>query len=280
MDYCSWCRRNLNGALVCPDCGAYAPDIAPPPHRLHSRAPSTAPMWETHRAQEPTPESYPGVHCSDVAPIDTGASEDAAVDASGAGSPNDSARAAPTTQGRAARRRQLARWKKNRRRAVAATAVALVGGGLTVAALPTGSSTGRAQATSALEPGTAAPPPTESTDSSSAQSDPRDSRHPGTRPPMTTSRRQTATVDSSSAEAASGQPKAATTAHPTATPSAASYTTSDSGNGLDGDQADATTSEATAPASTDRSEAGTSAESPEPIKVEPTQVCLLGTCVG
>ncbi|MGW2121853.1 SCO2400 family protein [Streptomyces sp. NPDC001758] len=27
MDYCS--RRHLNGALVCPGCGAYAPDIAP-----------------------------------------------------------------------------------------------------------------------------------------------------------------------------------------------------------------------------------------------------------
>ncbi|MGC2999869.1 SCO2400 family protein, partial [Streptomyces sp. G35A] len=29
MDYCSTCRRHLNGALVCPGCGAYAPDIAP-----------------------------------------------------------------------------------------------------------------------------------------------------------------------------------------------------------------------------------------------------------
>ena len=29
MDYCSSCRRHLNGALVCPGCGAYAPDIAP-----------------------------------------------------------------------------------------------------------------------------------------------------------------------------------------------------------------------------------------------------------
>src|SRR5690606_16786591 len=29
MDYCSTCHRHLNGALVCPGCGAYAPDIAP-----------------------------------------------------------------------------------------------------------------------------------------------------------------------------------------------------------------------------------------------------------
>jgi hypothetical protein len=38
-------------------------------------------------------------------------------------------------QGRAARRRQRARWKKNQRKAVVATAVALVGGGLTVASM-------------------------------------------------------------------------------------------------------------------------------------------------
>lgn len=29
MDYCSDCRRHLNGALACPGCGAYAPSIAP-----------------------------------------------------------------------------------------------------------------------------------------------------------------------------------------------------------------------------------------------------------
>ncbi|MET8945390.1 hypothetical protein ABZX30_17850 [Streptomyces sp. NPDC004542] len=28
MDYCSSCRRHLNGALMCPGCGAYAPDLA------------------------------------------------------------------------------------------------------------------------------------------------------------------------------------------------------------------------------------------------------------
>ena len=53
-------------------------------------------------------------------------------------------------QGRAARRRQRARWKKNQRRAVVATAVALVGGGLTVAAMDR-NSPARAQAASAPE---------------------------------------------------------------------------------------------------------------------------------
>ncbi|MFD8072534.1 hypothetical protein ACFV3E_07750 [Streptomyces sp. NPDC059718] len=57
----------------------------------------------------------------------------------------------PSLQGRAARRRQMERWKKNRRRAAAATAVALVGGGLTVAALPHGGSKGRADTAAAAE---------------------------------------------------------------------------------------------------------------------------------
>jgi hypothetical protein len=51
-------------------------------------------------------------------------------------------------RGRAARRRQLARWKKNKRRAAVATAVALVGGGLTLASMDR-QSTDRAQAASA-----------------------------------------------------------------------------------------------------------------------------------
>jgi hypothetical protein len=51
-------------------------------------------------------------------------------------------------QGRAARRRQMARWKKNQRRAVVATAVALVGGGLTVMGMDR-QSTDRTQAATA-----------------------------------------------------------------------------------------------------------------------------------
>ncbi|WP_406726399.1 hypothetical protein WJ438_19515 [Streptomyces sp. GD-15H] len=53
---------------------------------------------------------------------------------------------APT--GRAARRRQLARWKKTQRRALVATAVAFVGGGLTLASMDRGSGD-RAQAATA-----------------------------------------------------------------------------------------------------------------------------------
>lgn len=133
MDYCSSCRRNLNGALACPGCGAYAPDIAPPAHRRHGAFASTATTLEAWCAEQvPAPGSYPGTHHSDAAPIGSGASEDAMADASGTGSSSGFEATTPTVQGRAARRRQLARWKKHRRRAVAATAVALVGGGLTI----------------------------------------------------------------------------------------------------------------------------------------------------
>ncbi|WP_444852220.1 SCO2400 family protein [Streptomyces sp. NPDC000229] len=121
MDYCSACRRNLNGAFVCPGCGAYAPDIAPAAPRLHSAVASTATTLEA----TPSPEGFDDATAGTSRP-----------DTPGPGPSGGFESAVPTGQGRAARRRQLARWKKHRRRAVAATAVALVGGGLTVAVLP------------------------------------------------------------------------------------------------------------------------------------------------
>ncbi|WP_460067866.1 SCO2400 family protein [Streptomyces sp. YKOK-I1] len=123
MDYCSTCRRHLNGALVCPGCGAYAPDIAPVTSGGRTVAARPA-------APSPTPESVPAV--PPVAPV----------------APVVPAQSAPL--GRAARRRQLARWKKNQRRAVVATAVALVGGGLSAVALDRQGGE-RAQAASAPE---------------------------------------------------------------------------------------------------------------------------------
>ncbi|MFC7510389.1 hypothetical protein ACFQV4_01745 [Streptomyces thermocarboxydus] len=62
----------------------------------------------------------------------------------------DTPRAAPPARrtGRAARRRQLARWKKTQRRALVATAVALVGGGITLASTERGG-TDRTQASTA-----------------------------------------------------------------------------------------------------------------------------------
>ncbi|MET9874023.1 hypothetical protein ABZZ36_05215 [Actinacidiphila glaucinigra] len=91
----------------------------------------------------------------------------------------------PSLQGRAARRRQLERWKKNRRRAAAATAVALVGGGLTVAALPHGGSRGHADTAAAAEPLT--PATTRTLPLSSIPAQPGDSAHrPGERTHPTT----------------------------------------------------------------------------------------------
>ncbi|MGW7361653.1 SCO2400 family protein [Streptomyces sp. NPDC054802] len=52
MDYCSTCRRHLNGALVCPGCGAYAPDIAPPPVLSAATAPAAAPAAEPYDFEE------------------------------------------------------------------------------------------------------------------------------------------------------------------------------------------------------------------------------------
>lgn len=118
MDYCSSCRRHLNGALACPGCGAYAPDIAPPvQHRTMTDVAATA-AWDT----APTWHDA-GLHEEPVAtdPADFPSA--------------DVADAPVAAEGRAARRRQRARWRKNQRKAVVATAVALVGGGLTVSAM-------------------------------------------------------------------------------------------------------------------------------------------------
>ncbi|MEU3934820.1 hypothetical protein AB0E85_22730 [Streptomyces sp. NPDC029044] len=143
MDYCSSCRRHLNGALVCPGCGAYAPDIdpravdaRPGPAPASAMAPGGPATWEYPAAtgtwhdgtlwDETRARSYEGPGSpEEYDSPDTEADPDTDT--------TEGFEARP--QGRAARRRQLARWKKNQRRAVVATAVALVGGGLTVAAM-------------------------------------------------------------------------------------------------------------------------------------------------
>ncbi|MEU5743790.1 hypothetical protein ABZ784_38175 [Streptomyces tendae] len=136
MDYCSSCRRHLNGALVCPGCGAYAPDIDPhvggSTGDTSDTGGSGVAAGAEPRAAWPSPDVDPA-----LAPVsapgfraDIGAAD------------------GPRQTGRAARRRQLARWKKNKRRAVVASAVAIVGGGLTIASVDRHSDH-RAQATTA-----------------------------------------------------------------------------------------------------------------------------------
>lgn len=114
MHYCSFCRRHLNGALTCPGCGASAPATRNAP-RPGGRGPgiTTAPDVGVPA----------GPRAAGVAPVE------------GTG---DNAYAVPPGEGRAARRRQMARWRKRRRAAagVSLAGVALVGGLLTVNVLP------------------------------------------------------------------------------------------------------------------------------------------------
>ncbi|MFE5482770.1 hypothetical protein [Streptomyces sp. NPDC056527] len=125
MDYCSSCRRHLNGALVCPGCGAYAPDIAPiTDHGRFVPASTTAAVGGDR---------------------DEGSWQDPSGDPMGE---------LPSSEGRAARRRQRARWRKSRRRAVVATAFALVGGGLTVSAMDRQGGERAQAATAPEDPGT------------------------------------------------------------------------------------------------------------------------------
>ena len=178
MDYCSSCHRTLNGALVCPGCGAYAPDIAPSAHAPQNAAMTTRPArWDRRHAEEyprsgffdapdrhdaaqaPTPAmgtAHLRAALMATTPLGSAPSgsaghgygyaghgyQDATADmpkTRDAEQPDGAGYAAPGATrggGRAARRRQLARWKKNKRRAAIASAVALVGGGLTLALMP------------------------------------------------------------------------------------------------------------------------------------------------
>ncbi|WP_377266970.1 hypothetical protein [Peterkaempfera sp. SMS 1(5)a] len=156
MDYCSSCRRHLNGALSCPGCGAWAPDVAP---LLQGGRilPAAAGEGRTGRhsagfpASMPYEEILPEAATAPAVPAGpaTGEPGYGPADRLGPVGPSGSeAGTASLPHGRAARRRQLARLKKHRRRALIATAVAVVGGGLAVAALPSDIRPGRAEAAS------------------------------------------------------------------------------------------------------------------------------------
>ncbi|MGW2637400.1 SCO2400 family protein [Streptomyces sp. NPDC001348] len=286
MDYCSSCRRHLNGALMCPGCGAYAPDIAPviPPtatdgYPVPGLAAQAAPGTAAWEAMDEAPRSGPSDGLEDVP---------------------------PAPQGRAARRRQLARWKKNQRRAVVATAVALVGGGLTVSAMDR-QSTHRDQASTAPETPTtpaveeptsqhirpAAPGPAthRSTPAAGLPRTRSVPAQPGTTPPSTH-------VDA--APAAHG-PSTAYTVHtaPTrrtaATPAPAQGNgSSSSGSSSSGSTSSGSTSsggtttgtndtapqQTSAPAPANGTDQGTSQTDPATSTPSSPQLCLLVVCVG
>ncbi|GGW62686.1 SCO2400 family protein [Streptomyces griseoloalbus] len=216
MDYCSTCRRHLNGALVCPGCGAYAPDIAP---------------------------VFTGGHtasgAADVRPGDGTAMAAAGTDTV----PSDEvahAMSAPSGTGRAARRRQRVRWKKTQRRALVATAVALVGGGLTLVSTDRGTGD-RTQATAAPDlkgmggakgpadgygdPDTATPAADPTSQSPSADDDGR--HRPAEDAPAPTAPSRTSTDGAVAAQPAVASP------HRTASPDTGSGTRSDPTAGTD-----------------------------------------------
>lgn len=226
MDYCTSCRRDLNGALVCPGCGAYAPDIAPPSHRHHGAGTSTVTARLATDGQDVRDRgSYPSAAAYfDAPPSNSPPNGAGLLDGPGAPTGDDTGAAdadagitggAATGQGRAARRRQLARWKKHRRRAAAATAVALVGGGLTIAALPTGKPSGsHAQASAPPEPSTEVTPSGSASPggASAGAPDTEASQRPGTdRPPTTRAHQRSAAESAAPREGARAQTGTGTT---------------------------------------------------------------------
>lgn len=286
MDYCSSCRRTLNGALVCPGCGAYAPDIAPSGHHRHSAAPATvASTGATWPAQEfPEQAAYPeSAHCFDLG-FDDDTPDAPDVPAASAASATP---AMPTTQGRAARRRRLARWKKHRRRAVLASTVALVGGGLTLAVLPSSRpSTGHdAQAAAtAPEPRATAPDRADAPGTDNATETDSSSTGPSTRAPQGSgtdthpaatsgsSRRITVAVSTAGTKrtrlpVVAARPASATTPKPRTTPATAETPATSA-------PAPRTTTPPAAPA------ADTPPRDPAPAATPPDQLCLLVICIG
>ncbi|WP_327316583.1 SCO2400 family protein [Streptomyces sp. NBC_01235] len=264
MDYCSTCRRHLNGALVCPGCGAYAPDIAPriiAPRNLDE--PSPAPLGSRYSPESPdSPDlaSDSPELASVVPPVPL-----------------------PAPQGRAARRRQLARWKKNQRRAVVATAVALVGGGLTIASLDrqTGD---RTQAATAPERPTTYGGEEPASDH--------------TRPTVTGSeahRSKRSSTPPAQSPANTHPDDLASTPTPPATPTAPSVPRQRTGSSsydapvttptAPTDEAGTTDQQTPAPAATDGTESSSSTSnssssssqtSPAPAATSPSDICLLG----
>ncbi|MFE0627049.1 hypothetical protein ACFW3D_08785 [Streptomyces sp. NPDC058864] len=192
----------------------------------------------------------------------------------------------PSLQGRAARRRQLERWKKNRRRAAAATAVALVGGGLTVAALPHGGARGRADTAAAAEPLTPANARTLPLSSIPAQPGDDATHRPGQRAHPTTAAPR--------GHAPGAAPSAAsTTTSTTRSATAPERTAAQGGTGprvrtvpavpAPADTAPHTTAPSSAPHSPadDQATPPTTTATPTPSATKsPMQLCLLVLCVG
>ncbi|MFF7451493.1 MULTISPECIES: hypothetical protein [unclassified Streptomyces] len=307
MDYCSTCRRHLNGALACPGCGAYAPDIAPlavaaPAPGAGTGAGMAATAAGAGAATWPTPdhlwhEESSGAEESGEAPQVHPSEDSDALPLAGSSA----------STGRASRRRQRERWRKTQRRALVATAVALVGGGLTVTSMDR-QSTDRTQAASAPDTetmGIAQGPATEAVPASATPAD----THRSHRTSSTTGSATANTPHERSAAAPEATPTArtarqdnGTTSLDTVISSAGSQATSTVSD-TTGTVADTAASPAPAPAPADGADdtgtagtsdapgtsdtSGTGASSTNPSSSEassptsPSGLCLLGlVCVS
>ncbi|MGW1410335.1 SCO2400 family protein [Streptomyces sp. NPDC002403] len=288
MDYCSSCRRTLNGALACPGCGAYAPDIAPHGHHRHSPAAATtvAPMATVRVVEEWPAQEFPdSAGYFDTPHIEA---EPAAPAPHVEAEPHMPA--APAPQGRAARRRQLARWKKHRRRAVLASTVALVGGGLTLAVLPSRPSTAHStQASTAPEPKATATA-ADRTDAPHTETDAGTDTDAGADSPSPV-RPRTLDARGSAADgrshAVTGPPRAAAAVPATVTKStrhtvtAARPATATSPRPPAGSApAPRTTTPAPAPSQAGDPAADAPPPSPAPETTRPGRICVLVLCVG
>ena len=295
MDYCSSCRRHLNGALVCPGCGAYAPDIAPAVAHGHAvpapvvsattGAAAAAAAWDA-MASDTWHDSRPRT-----------AGDEAASTADLRESPQaDSPDVLPVTpsapQGRAARRRQRARWKKNQRRAVVATAVALVGGGLTVSMMDRQSGD-RAQAATAPESagtdtrtgpntstgtGTAEEPSAPYTRPSATRPD--SGRSSPISPETDRQRRQNVPAPTSTTPKPNTQPDAVAPPRTSSRSNPRSQSASPTAEGTPPDRSAVAPTPTPTPSATDGSGSGTPETSPAPAATSPSQICLLVICLG
>jgi hypothetical protein len=188
--------------------------------------------------------------------------------------------------GRAARRRQRARWKKNQRRAVVATAVALVGGGLTVSALDRGSGD-KAQAATAPERPNAGLPEQQQTELTRPASTPPDTREaprtdrPTSKPTPTNAAREPVTTPRTTRQFT--RPDAASTPSPTATKVPQTQTVPPTTGGANSGGGEAAEQPTPTPTPTDGADspASPAPATPAPQETTPAELCVLNlVCLG
>ncbi|MEV2216088.1 hypothetical protein AB0H86_32500 [Streptomyces sp. NPDC050997] len=276
---------------MCPGCGAYAPDIAPP--FLHGRDGLAPGAWAmtgdaagtAHAAESAASDRWHDETVRDEAELGTGANTAPHTDPSA-----DVDGVPPEGQGRAARRRQRARWKKNQRRAVVATAVALVGGGLTITTMNRGS-TDQAQAATAPDNRSmgaaeeqapersrpaSAPPTIHRSSPTTPEAEPPVTNDPREQS-LSTPSRTTRSVDRP--DAGSPRPAASSTPQSQSTTPPLDTTTPETTTPETTDPATEQPSK-TAPTNGNGNSSDHSQTQPAPASTSPTQLCLLVVCLG